>query len=145
MTGSLEYALEWTANAIDRGVFTIESRITGTMRAAASLFGRYTLSLSLFEKQLSHFQTQLTHAASRLAGSHENSVLQTREHVQFLERSLANMNPLTVLKRGYAIVSKEGGRSAQNQRSNPVIASTFDSEMENFRPWSTRLNSPCFK
>ena len=108
MTGSLEYALEWTANAIDRGVFTIESRITGTMRAAASLFGRYTLSLSLFEKQLSHFQTQLTHAASRLAGSHENSVLQTREHVQFLERSLANMNPLTVLKRGYAIVSKKG-------------------------------------
>lgn len=108
LSRSLEYALEWHAHGIQSHLSALTSSLHGhTMR-----FGQLQSSLLRADEQIRHSTSTLREActvkAARLNDMIQNITEQKNATTAFFERSLAHVNPLTVLKRGYTITRKAG-------------------------------------
>lgn len=108
LSRSFEYTLEWHAHGIQSHLFTLTSSLHGhTLR-----FGELQSSLLRADEQIRHSASTMrevcTVGATRLHDIMQNVAKQKSATVTFLERSLAQVNPLTVLKRGYTITRKNG-------------------------------------
>ncbi len=108
LSRSLAYALEWHAHGIQ-----------SHLSALSSSFHRHTLRFGELQSSLLRADGQIHHTistarevctvrATRLNDMMHNRVEQKSATTTFFERSLAQVNPLTVLKRGYTITRRKG-------------------------------------
>lgn len=108
LSRSLEHALELHAHGIQSHLSTLTSALhRHTMR-----FGDLQSSLLRADEQIRHAVSTArevcTVKAIRMQDSVRNMLAQKSATVLFFERSLAQVNPLTVLKRGYTITRRRG-------------------------------------
>ncbi|MDP2629954.1 MAG: exodeoxyribonuclease VII large subunit [Candidatus Uhrbacteria bacterium] len=119
LSRSLEYTLEWHAHGIQSHLSTLTSSLhRHTMR-----FGELQSSLFRADEQIRHAVSTMrevcTVKATRMHDAMRNILEQRSATVSFFERSLAQVNPLTVLKRGYTITRKKGNVVPRMQGLQP--------------------------
>jgi len=108
LTRSFEYALEWHAQSIQSTVAVLQSSLH-----------QHTLGFQALAHSLVRLSDQILHtvytkheictlAQSHLSEYMDSSIESRKKNLSFMERNIVQMNPLTVLKRGYTIVRKGG-------------------------------------
>lgn len=112
----VEHELDWHRGGVERNVLTLQHAVQGMIQQCTHLFGQFAFSLSAFESTLANTLATVTQTASVIIRETEQAVEKHSTSLSALERILQGMNPLAVLKRGYAIVQRKG--RAVSSRAN---------------------------
>lgn len=104
----IDQEIEWHAASVQRGTHVFIREVTAITHRCDTVLNRFASFLSLFESRAARMGDFLDRHATRLIKGAEQVVMCGSTILSSLERNLLNMNPVSVLKRGYAIVRKKG-------------------------------------
>lgn len=105
---SIDYTLEWHTH----GIGTHLSTLTSSLHRYSTQFQELSSVLLRAHERILHTVMSMKDVcsmrATRLHNALQKSMEQKNVTLSFFDRSLAHMNPLTVLKRGYTITRRKG-------------------------------------
>lgn len=104
----IDQEIEWHAASVQRGTHVFIREVTAITHRCDTVLNHFASFLSLFESRAARMGDLVDRHATRLIKSAEQVVMVGTAALFSLERNLLNMNPASVLKRGYAIVRKKG-------------------------------------
>lgn len=107
LSRSLEYTLEWHAHGIANHLSALQSSLHGHTLKFQELMHGISRARERITHALQVKSESCTVAQSRVIEYMERMLEPRKNNLAFYDRTLAQINPLTVLKRGYTIVRKK--------------------------------------
>ncbi len=127
LSRSLEHAVAWYSHGVDRSTFALNDRFVEQKRKFQEVVHAMQSVFSSYSNRISTMSESLGNANHHLARQMSQYIITASTSLEYAARNLENMNPLSVLRRGYSIVRKKGTvvRSTQQLKSGDLIDVRF--------------------
>lgn len=109
LESSLRNTLEWRDHSVNRAVGSLVQVFQKTEYAVTTVIRDMSDAIKQIEDRINKDARLVQEGASAIAARTEHLFAAVEMSVQATKRNLENMNPLTVLKRGYSIVRSARG------------------------------------
>jgi len=104
----MDSALEWERHRVERACAALYHRLTERTNGFQVLLKRFYFQASRIGESAVTQRARIGEMSYRMGRTLEHRRSEMVSHREFLERSLQQMSPYGVLKRGYSIVKKQG-------------------------------------
>lgn len=130
MEGSLENWFEWYDHRIHQSIGTFSHAFQATEYAVKNCIHRFNGSLDSLGARLREYAHHTQEYRKNILTRFDHAFVLQEANLTAITRSLSNMNPLTVLKRGYSIVRSERGgiikRVKDVKKGDPIDVTVSD-------------------
>ena len=105
---STDNLIEWYGHRTQNAAGKISHHVQGTLHHMTTVLRQFYHQASVMGQRVAQDNQMINHLVARMRVSLSDHIGQKKQTLAFLKRSLEQMSPYTVLKRGYSIVKMKG-------------------------------------